>query len=105
MAVYTALGVLGGMAWPPPPDGLNKGVFGFLKGFLKGSLKGSLKESRGGLGFRGHMGGLLLEASKGGMKVGRPKDPINKDYLGITPPTFIPPLEPFDSEGTGFRAV
>ena len=35
-----------------------------------------------------------LEASKGGMKVGRIKDPLYKDsYFGITPPTFIPPLE------------
>ena len=31
------------------------------------------------------------------MKVGRVKDPLYKDsYLGITPPTFTPPLEPFD---------
>ena len=38
-----------------------------------------------------------LEASKGGMKVGRVKDPLYKDsYLGITPPTFTPPLEPFE---------
>ena len=36
----------------------------------------------------------LLEASKGGMKVGRIKDPLYKDsYFGITPPTFIPPFE------------
>ena len=35
-----------------------------------------------------------LEASKGGMKVGRIKDPLHKDsYFGITPPTFIPPFE------------
>ena len=35
-----------------------------------------------------------LEASKGGMKVGRIKDPLYKDsYFGITPPTFIPPFE------------
>ena len=40
---------------------------------------------------------LNLEASKGGMKVGRVNDPLYKDsYLGITPPTFTPPLEPFD---------
>ena len=38
-----------------------------------------------------------LEASIGGMKVGRVKDPLYKDsYLGITPPTFTPPLEPFE---------
>ena len=37
---------------------------------------------------------LMLEASKGGMKVGRIKDPLYKDsYFGITPPTFIPPFE------------
>ena len=37
---------------------------------------------------------LVLEASKGGMKVGRIKDPLYKDsYFGITPPTFIPPFE------------
>ena len=38
------------------------------------------------------------EASKGGMKVGGMKDPLYKDshIIGITPPTFIPPLEPFD---------
>ena len=36
----------------------------------------------------------LLEASKGGTKVGRMKDPLYKDsYLGITPPTFILPFE------------
>ena len=41
---------------------------------------------------------IPLEASKGGMKVGRVKDPLYKDsYLGITPPTFTPPLEPFDT--------
>ena len=41
-----------------------------------------------GLGFR------VLEASKGGTKVGRMKDPLYKDsYLGITPPTFILPFE------------
>ena len=41
-----------------------------------------------------------LEASKGGMKVGRIKDPLYKDsYLGIIPPTFIPPLEPFEQSG------
>ena len=35
-----------------------------------------------------------LEASKGGTKVGRMKDPLYKDsYLGITPPTFILPFE------------
>ena len=38
-----------------------------------------------------------LEASKGGMKVGVIQDPLYKDsYCGITPPAFIPPLEPFD---------
>ena len=37
---------------------------------------------------------LFSEASKGGMKVGRMKDPFYEDsYLGITPPTFIPPFE------------
>ena len=37
---------------------------------------------------------LALEASKGGTKVGRMKDPLYKDsYLGITPPTFILPFE------------
>ena len=36
----------------------------------------------------------ILEASKGGMKVGRIKDPLYKDsYFGITPPTFILPFE------------
>ena len=36
----------------------------------------------------------ILEASKGGMKVGRIKDPLYKDsYFGTTPPTFIPPFE------------
>ena len=36
----------------------------------------------------------LLEASKGGTKVGRMKDPLHKDsYSGITPPTFILPFE------------
>ena len=35
-----------------------------------------------------------MEASKGGMKVGRIKDPFYKDsYFGITPATFIPPFE------------
>ena len=35
-----------------------------------------------------------LEASKGGMKVGRIKDPLYKDsYFGITPPTFIPAFQ------------
>ena len=35
-----------------------------------------------------------LEASKGGMKVRRIKDPLYKDsYFGIIPPTFIPPFE------------
>ena len=46
------------------------------------------------------------------MKVGRVKDPLYKDsYLGITPPTFTPPLEPFEGLGllfmcssTAFRA-
>ena len=39
-----------------------------------------------------------LEASKGGFKVGRIKDPLYQDsYLGITPPTFIPPFEAPDS--------
>ena len=34
------------------------------------------------------------EPSKGGMKVGRIKNPLYKDsYFGITPPTFIPPIE------------
>ena len=43
-------------------------------------------------GFR--QGLWSLEASKGGMKVGRIKDPLYKDsYFRITPPTFIPPLE------------
>ena len=38
--------------------------------------------------------GVVLEASKGGTKVGRMKDPLYKDfYLGITPPTFILPFE------------
>ena len=37
---------------------------------------------------------LYLEASKGGTKVGRMKDPLYMDsYLGITPPTFILPFE------------
>ena len=37
---------------------------------------------------------LLLEASKGGTKVGRMKDPLYKDsYLGINPPSFILPFE------------
>ena len=49
-------------------------------------------------GIKGHRGAslsiILLEASKGGMKVGRIKDPLYKDsYFGITPPTFIPPFE------------
>ena len=35
-----------------------------------------------------------LEASKGGMNVGRIKDPLYKDsYFGTTPPIFIPPFE------------
>ena len=39
-----------------------------------------------------------MEASKGGMKVGRIKDPLYKDsYYGITPPNFIPPFEAPDS--------
>ena len=41
------------------------------------------------------------------MKVGRVKDPLYKDsYLGITPPTFTPPLEPFEgfNLGGGWRA-
>ena len=40
-----------------------------------------------------------MEASKGGMKVGRIKDPLYKgSYFGITPPpTFIPPCEAPDS--------
>ena len=56
-----------------------------------------------------------LEASKGGMKVGRIKDPLYKDsYFGITPPTFIPPFEaaepPFrrseaSKQGLGFRGL
>ena len=42
--------------------------------------------------------GLTSEASKGGMKVGRIKDPLYKDsYFGITPPTFIPPFEAPDN--------
>ena len=46
----------------------------------------------------------LLEASKGGTKVGRMKDPLYKDsYLGITPPTFILPFEA--SEALGFRSL
>ena len=41
--------------------------------------------------------GLRLEGSKGGMKVGRIKDPLHKGTsFGTTPPTFITPLEPFD---------
>ena len=41
---------------------------------------------------------LHLEASKGGTKVGRMKDPLYKDsYLGITPPTFILPVEAPDT--------
>ena len=41
-----------------------------------------------------HLDLHILEASKGGMKVGRIKDPLYKDsYFGITPPTFIPPFE------------
>ena len=41
---------------------------------------------------------VVLEASKGGTKVGRMKDPLYKDsYLGITPPTFILPFEAPDS--------
>ena len=39
----------------------------------------------------------FLEASKGGMKVGRIKDPLDKaSYFGITPPTFIPPCERYN---------
>ena len=42
----------------------------------------------------------MLEASKGGMKVGRIKDPLYKDsYFGITPPTFIPPFEAPENVG------
>ena len=38
--------------------------------------------------------GKPLEASKGGMKAGRIKDPLYKvPYFGITPPTFIPPFK------------
>ena len=41
-----------------------------------------------------NVGSNTLEASKGGTKVGRMKDPLYKDsYLGITPPTFILPFE------------
>ena len=41
---------------------------------------------------------LLLEASKGGTRVGRMKDPLYKDsYLRITPPTFILAFEAPDS--------
>ena len=43
---------------------------------------------------------VILEASKGGTKVGRMKDPLYKDsYLGITPPTFILPFEAPDYIG------
>ena len=50
-------------------------------------------------------GSGLLEASQGGMKVGRVKDPLYKDsYLGIIPPTFTPPLEPFEFRALCFRA-
>ena len=47
---------------------------------------------------------LNLEASKGGMKVGRIKDPLYKDsYFGIRPPTFIPPFEaPDEYSGRAF---
>ena len=45
---------------------------------------------------------MNFEASKGGIKVGRVKDPLDKDsYLGIIPPTFTPPLEPFDERHAG----
>ena len=38
-----------------------------------------------------------LEASKGGMKVGRIKDPSDQDsFFGNSPPTFLPPLEPLN---------
>ena len=32
-------------------------------------------------------------ASKGGLKVGRIKDPLDKDYNLDIPPAFIPPFE------------
>ena len=36
----------------------------------------------------------LLEASKGGVKVGRIKDPSSQDcYFGITPSSFMPHFE------------
>ena len=49
----------------------------------------------------------FLEASKGGIMVGRIKDPLDKaSYFGITPPTFIPPSEALRFEiynrGSGF---
>ena len=41
-------------------------------------------------------------ASKGGMKVGRMKDPLYMgSSLGIVPPIFIPLLEPFDKLPSG----
>ena len=45
---------------------------------------------------------LVLEASTGGMKVGRITDPLYKDsYFGITPPTFILPVEAPDTKFSG----
>ena len=40
---------------------------------------------------------IALEASKGGMKAGRIKDPLYTAKGTLTPPTFTPLLEPFDS--------
>ena len=40
---------------------------------------------------------IISEAPKGGMKVGRIKDPLYKDYYwGNIPPTFTPPFEASD---------
>ena len=59
----------------------------FVRRFrCSGLIPKSLGPKRKGKGF--------LEASKGGMKGGRIKDPLYKDsYFGTTPPTFTPPFE------------
>ena len=55
------------------------------------------------LGCRCMEPGTLSGASEGGMKVGRIKAPLYKEsYLGITPPTFIPPFEAPDSRSKGW---
>ena len=82
-------------------------VLGFRVFWVSGGFRVccglGLRRLPGGLGFQSAWGARESEASKGGMKVGRIKDPFCKDsYFGITPPTFIPPFEaPEGSFGLG----